>query len=349
MKKRMIFICMIAVVSAFLLAGCGRKDAYVISGETLDESLADASSVDETVLDSGPSATIYVDVDGAVSQPGVYSLPDNARVFDAVDAAGGLLSEACSEILNQAEHVSDGQKLYIITKEEWEVQKEPGGSQEWTVTQEGTGKQGQNGTQGTQKQAEQDDGYRAELEKLSKEKGSAFLHQMLMEVDPKSAENIHENNVKRVIRALEFYHQNGSPISAHNEEQQEHTSPYKLAYFVLNAPRKLLYERIDRRVDEMMDKGLVSEVQRLKDMGYHRGMVSMQGLGYKEILAYLDGEMSLEEAVRILKRDTRHFAKRQLTWFRREPETVWVNKDQFAYQDEKMLEYMLQICRERFA
>ena len=157
MKKRMIFICMIAVVSAFLLAGCGRKDAYVISGETLDESLADASSVDETVLDSGPSATIYVDVDGAVSQPGVYSLPDNARVFDAVDAAGGLLPEACSEILNQAEHVSDGQKLYIMTKEEWEVQKELGGSQEWTGTQEGTGKQGQNGTQGTQKQAEQDD------------------------------------------------------------------------------------------------------------------------------------------------------------------------------------------------
>lgn len=157
MKKRMIFICMIAVVSAFLLAGCGRKDAYVISGETLDESLADASSVDGTVLDSGPSATIYVDVDGAVLQPGVYSLPDNARVFDAVDAAGGLLPEACSEILNQAEHVSDGQKLYIMTKEEWEVQKELGGSQEWTGTQEGTGKQGQNGTQGTQKQAEQDD------------------------------------------------------------------------------------------------------------------------------------------------------------------------------------------------
>ena len=157
MEKRMIFICMITVVSAFLLAGCGRKDAYVISGETLDESLADASSVDETVLDSGPSATIYVDVDGAVLQPGVYSLPDNARVFDAVDAAGGLLPEACSEILNQAEHVSDGQKLYIMTKEEWEVQKELGGSQEWTGTQEGTGKQGQNGTQGTQKQAEQDD------------------------------------------------------------------------------------------------------------------------------------------------------------------------------------------------
>ena len=170
---------------------------------------------------------------------------------------------------------------------------------------------------------------------------------MLAEVDPKSAEVIHENNTKRVIRALEFYHQNHSPISAHNEEQQERTSPYNLAYFVLNAPRELLYKRIDKRVDEMMTSGLVAEVQKLKDMGYHRGMVSMQGLGYKEILAYLDGEMPLEEAVRILKRDTRHFAKRQLTWFRREPETVWVNKDEFGYNEDKMLEYMQSVCYEK--
>lgn len=196
-------------------------------------------------------------------------------------------------------------------------------------------------------QAEQDDGYRASLEALAEKNGAAYLHQMLAEVDPKSAEDIHENNIKRVIRALEFYHQNHSPISAHNEEQHERTSPYNLAYFVLNAPRELLYERIDKRVDEMMANGLVEEVQRLKEMGYHRGMVSMQGLGYKEILAYLDGGMPLEEAVRILKRDTRHFAKRQLTWFRREPETVWVNKDQFEYDDEKMLEYMLDTCREK--
>ena len=127
---------------------------------------------------------------------------------------------------------------------------------------------------------------------------------MLAEVDPKSAEVIHENNTKRVIRALEFYHQNHSPISAHNEEQQERTSPYNLTYFVLNAPRELLYKRIDKRVDEMMTSGLVAEVQKLKDMGYHRGMVSMQGLGYKEILAYLDGEMPPEEAVRILRAPT---------------------------------------------
>lgn len=196
-------------------------------------------------------------------------------------------------------------------------------------------------------QAVQEDGYRLELETLAKEKGCGYLHQMLQQVDPQSAREIHENNVKRVIRALEFYHQNGVPISAHNQEQKARTSPYRLAYFVLNAPRELLYSRIDERVDEMVEEGLVEEVRRLKEMGYHREMVSMQGLGYKEILSYLDGEYPLEEAIRILKRDTRHFAKRQLTWFRREPEVTWVNKDAFSYDDNKILEYMLDVCREK--
>ena len=196
-------------------------------------------------------------------------------------------------------------------------------------------------------EAEQDDGYRKELEALASEKGNEYLHRMLEKVDPKSAKEIHANNVKRVIRALEFYHQNHTPISSHNQEQKEHTSPYNLVYFVLNAPRELLYERIDKRVDEMLEKGLVDEVRRLKEMGYQKGMVSMQGLGYKEILSYLEGEYPLEEAVRILKRDTRHFAKRQLTWFRREPEVTWVNKDEFDYDEPKALEYMLNICREK--
>ena len=164
-------------------------------------------------------------------------------------------------------------------------------------------------------QAEQEDGYRQELE--------------------------------RVIRALEFYHQNHSPISAHNQEQKEHETPYNLAYFVLNVPRELLYKRIDDRIDEMLDAGLLEEVQKLKNMGYHRGMVSMQGLGYKEILAYLDGEYPLEEAVRILKRDTRHFAKRQLTWFRREKDTIWMNKDEFDYNEDMILERMLEICKDK--
>lgn len=196
-------------------------------------------------------------------------------------------------------------------------------------------------------EAQQENDYRKELEALAEEKGGEYLHEMLRKVDPVSADAIHAHNVKRVIRALEFYNQNGSPISAHNEEQKQHESPYNLAYFVLNMPRELLYERIDLRVDQMMKEGLLEEVSRLKEEGCHRGMVSMQGLGYKEILAYLDGEYPLEEAVRVLKRDTRHFAKRQLTWFRREQELTWVNKDQFSYQEDQILDHMLEICRKK--
>ena len=196
-------------------------------------------------------------------------------------------------------------------------------------------------------EAQQENDYRKELEALAEEKGGEHLHEMLRKVDPVSADAIHAHNVKRVIRALEFYHQNGSPISAHNEEQKQHESPYNLAYFVLNMPRELLYERIGLRVDQMMKEGLLEEVARLKEEGCHRGMVSMQGLGYKEILAYLDGEYPLEEAVRVLKRDTRHFAKRQLTWFRREQEVTWVNKDQFSYQEDQILDYMLEVCRQK--
>ena len=196
-------------------------------------------------------------------------------------------------------------------------------------------------------QADQEDGYRRELEQLAAEKGNDYLHTMLQEVDPVSAKEIHANNVKRVIRALEFYHQNQSPISAHNQEQKEHETPYNLAYFVLNVPRELLYKRIDDRIDEMMEEGLLEEVEQLKKRGCHRGMVSMQGLGYKEILAYLDGEYLLEEAVRVLKRDTRHFAKRQLTWFRREKETIWINKDEFDYNEDLILERMVEICKDK--
>ena len=196
-------------------------------------------------------------------------------------------------------------------------------------------------------QARQEDSYRKDLELLAEEKGSEYLHEMLKKVDPKSAEAIHAHNVKRVIRALEFYHQNGTPISSHNEEQKQNESPYALAYFVLNMPRELLYQRIDLRVDQMLEEGLLEEVKALQKEGCHRGMVSMQGLGYKEILAYLEGEYPLEEAVRILKRDTRHFAKRQLTWFRRESEVVWVNKDSFNYEEDQILGYMLNTCKDK--
>lgn len=185
--------------------------------------------------------------------------------------------------------------------------------------------------------------YRAELEKIAKEQGPEVLHARLKEIDPVSAEKIHANNVKRVIRALEFYHLTGKPISEHNEEEHQKESPYNFVYFVLTDERENLYTRIDKRVDIMMEQGLLTEVQKLKDMGYHRDMVSMQGLGYKEILDHLDGKCTLEEAVYIIKRETRHFAKRQLTWFRREREVCWMDKSQFNYDEKAVLEEMCRI------
>jgi len=182
--------------------------------------------------------------------------------------------------------------------------------------------------------------YRMELENIAKEQGAEVLHARLQEIDPVSAEKIHANNVKRVIRALEFYHLTGKPISEHNESEHQKESPYNFAYFVLTDERENLYKRIDKRVDIMVEQGLLEEVQRLKEMGYHRDMVSMQGLGYKEILDYLDGKCSLDEAIYIIKRETRHFAKRQLTWFRREREVIWLDKSQFDYDETAVLNEM---------
>jgi tRNA dimethylallyltransferase len=191
-----------------------------------------------------------------------------------------------------------------------------------------------------------DAAYRRSLEKLAKEKGAEYLHAKLAEVDPASADAIHANNTKRVIRALEFYHLSGEKISAHNETERQKVSPYNFAYFVLNDERNRLYARIEARIDEMMDAGLVAEVEELKRRGCHKEMVSMQGLGYKEILAYLDGEISLERAVYLIKRDTRHFAKRQLTWFRREREVIWLDKDKYAYEEPVILSDMLAVLKE---
>lgn len=181
---------------------------------------------------------------------------------------------------------------------------------------------------------------RAELEALVEEKGCEYLHQQLAEVDSESAQAIHSHNVKRVIRALEYYRQTGEKISVHNQEERKKESPFSFVYYVVTDKRSRLYERIEKRVDVMLEQGLVDEVKRLKAMGCHRGMVSMQGLGYKEILAYLDGECSLEEAVYHLKRDTRHFAKRQITWFKRERDVQWINLEEFSGDRERVLAYM---------
>lgn len=192
-----------------------------------------------------------------------------------------------------------------------------------------------------------DEAFRKEMSDYAAEYGAEALHEKLKEIDPVSYKTIHANNTKRVIRALEYYRMTGQPISTHNEQEHQKVSPYNFAYFVLTDDRKHLYDRIDYRVDLMMKKGLVDEVKNLYDMGYHKDMVSMQGLGYKELLSYLDGECSLEEAVYIIKRETRHFAKRQLTWFRRERDVIWLDKSAYQYNDQRILTDMCRMLQEK--
>lgn len=190
-------------------------------------------------------------------------------------------------------------------------------------------------------ESDEDTALRSELAFIARQKGAAYLHSMLKECDEKAAAEIHENNVRRVIRAIEFFRQTGTKISEHNAMERQKEAAYDFRYFVLTDERQRLYKAIDRRVDLMLENGLVEEVKKLMDMGCRRDSVAMQGLGYKEIISYLEGECTLDEAVCVIKRDTRRFAKRQLTWFRRERDVIWIEKDKFEYDDEKMLHYML--------
>lgn len=191
-----------------------------------------------------------------------------------------------------------------------------------------------------------DTSIRRELEALAAEKGAEYLHEMLQKVDSESARQIHANNVKRVIRALEYYRMHGEKISVHNAQERQKKSPYDFLYFVLTHDREILYDRIEKRIDKMLEEGLISEVDNLLKKGYDSSLVSMQGLGYKELIPYLKGECSLEEAVYILKRDTRHFAKRQLTWFRRERDVRWLDKSRVSSEDEILKEILNTINKE---
>lgn len=186
-----------------------------------------------------------------------------------------------------------------------------------------------------------DPGLRRELEREAAERGCESVHERLEQVDPAAARQIHANNVKRVIRAIEFYEKTGRRISDHNQAERRKESPFRFFYYVLNRDREILYERIDRRVDEMMRLGLLKEVETLAGMGCTRGMTSMQGLGYKELLDYLEGRCSLEEAVCTIKRDTRHFAKRQITWFKRERDVRWLQLDGSSHERERALGQIL--------
>lgn len=188
---------------------------------------------------------------------------------------------------------------------------------------------------------EHDDSYRNSLYEIGvDEEGKKKLHAMLSEIDKAYADTVHYNNVKRVVRALEYQHFTGRKFSEYNEEQKKRPAEYDFCYFVLNDDRAHLYERINKRVDIMVEDGLLNEVKALKEKGYRDDLVSMQGVGYKEVLNYLNGTMSFEESVELIKKNTRHFAKRQLTWFRKEEEVIWVNKSDFDYDDSKILEFI---------
>lgn len=198
---------------------------------------------------------------------------------------------------------------------------------------------------------EENDGdmtYRHELMKIAEEQGAGTLHRMLAEVDYEAACEIHENNVKRVIRALEYNHQTGRKISEHNKEQREKESPYDFLYFVITDDRSLLYERIDKRIDIMMENGLTDEVHSLIEGGCTKDMTSMQGIGYQEFFDYFDGRITLEQAVYNLKLNTRHFAKRQLTWFKREKNVIWMDYCGYDHNKERMLEAIMNIIGEHY-
>ena len=196
-------------------------------------------------------------------------------------------------------------------------------------------------------QMEADNGDRASMEEAARRDGPQALHRRLQEIDPEAAEAIHPNNVKRIIRALEFAQNSGGlKISEHNRRERMREPAFNAVFFVLTMDRKKLYERIDARVDLMMQKGLADEVRRLRAGGLTASDVSMQGIGYRQIFPALEGEYSLDEAVRLIKRDSRHFAKRQLTWFRREKNVIWIDADSFADR-QKMSDTMEEMIRTR--
>lgn len=182
---------------------------------------------------------------------------------------------------------------------------------------------------------------RKALEEEYDKMGADFMYEKLKKIDSVSAENIHKNNKKRIIRAIEYFLINNALISAHNESQRKKDSPYDFRFFVLNPPRDILYDRINQRVDKMVEEGLVEEVKDLKNAGLSIENISMQGIGYKEILEYLDGEITLDEAIDNIKQNTRHMAKRQVTWFKREKDVIYINPFEFE-NNEKIVDYMVE-------
>jgi tRNA dimethylallyltransferase len=182
--------------------------------------------------------------------------------------------------------------------------------------------------------AEKDEDYRLHLEDLAKQYGNEYVHELLKTVDMESYTRLYPNDLKRVIRALEVYKLTGVTISEFTRMEDIYNIPYEIAYFVLNMDRDKLYERINKRVDNMMEQGLLDEVIKLKEMGYNSNMQSMKGIGYKELLYYLEGEISFERAIEMIKQGSRNYAKRQITWFKKDNRVNWIDKDSFSSEND---------------
>lgn len=191
-----------------------------------------------------------------------------------------------------------------------------------------------------------DEAYRKELEELAAEKGVEYVHEMLKEVDEESYKKLYPNDLKRVIRALEVYKVTGIPISEASKNEDIFNIPYNVYYYVLNMDRAKLYERINKRVDIMMEAGLLNEVISLSNEGYTKDMQSMKGIGYKEILEALEGVVSMDKAIENIKQFSRNYAKRQLTWFRKDPRVIWIDKDNFS-SDEEVAAFIIEDYRKR--
>lgn len=183
-------------------------------------------------------------------------------------------------------------------------------------------------------ESEKDEEYRAYLNNLAEEKGNEYLHEMLKDIDEESYNGIHFNNRKRVIRALEVYKLTNKPFSSFKAKNNIYKTSYNIYYYVLDMDRQKLYDRINQRVDIMLDAGLINEVKKLEELGLTDDMQSMKGIGYKEILYYLQGKMSLEDSIEMIKQGSRNYAKRQLTWFRKDPRANFINKDNYTNEEE---------------
>lgn len=201
------------------------------------------------------------------------------------------------------------------------------------------------------KETDADAEYRKHLEELVKEKGANYLHECLQQVDPKGAEAIHPNNVKRVIRALEYYKETGQPISKHNTEEKEkrmvNESPYDYTFFALSMERSILYDRINLRIDQMIEEGLIEEVKGFFDSGLSEDLPSMKAIGYKEFFPYFKGEASLDYCIEKLKQNTRNYAKRQLTWFRHQAQPHFIEVDKLNFDANRIVEQMIQIMKHK--